>query len=136
MKGVGDGTYFPRRRAERCRREIKARNRATLNPTNAAMSGLRVGRRRRPQGTGTGTGTGARAADARAALRLGPAPRGSAPGSPLAPGTDSGSHMTPAPLALRASRGWRDRKNEDSKEAGIDDGGIFNSSYFMDVLKC
>lgn len=105
---MGDGTYFPRRRVERCRREIKARNRATLNPANAAMSAFQSGRRRsQGTGTGTGTGTGARAADARAALRLGPAPRGSAPGSPLAPGTDSGSHMTPAPLALRASRGWR-----------------------------
>ncbi|XP_030656836.1 putative uncharacterized protein FLJ13197 isoform X4 [Nomascus leucogenys] len=68
------------------------------------MSGLQSGRRWRPQGTGTG----ARAAGALAALRLGPRLRAApllAPLWLLAP--TPGSHMTPAPLALRASRGWR-----------------------------
>lgn len=47
-------------------------------------------------------------AGARAALRLGPRLRAApllAPLWLLAP--TPGSHMTPAPLALRASRGWR-----------------------------
>lgn len=107
-EGEGEGTYFSRRGVERCRREIKARIRAALNPANAVMSARQPGRRWRPQGTGTGTGTGARAAGARAALRLGPRLRAApllAPLWLLAP--TPGSHMTPAPLALRASRGWR-----------------------------
>nr|XP_005554726.2 PREDICTED: putative uncharacterized protein FLJ13197 [Macaca fascicularis] len=105
-RGEGDGTYFARRGAGRRRREIKAPIRAAWSPPSAAMSGLQSARgwRRRPQGTGTG----ARAAGALAALRLGPWLRAApllAPLWLLAP--TPGSHMTPAPLALRASPGWR-----------------------------
>ncbi|XP_047654050.1 LOW QUALITY PROTEIN: potassium/sodium hyperpolarization-activated cyclic nucleotide-gated channel 4-like [Phacochoerus africanus] len=113
-KGEGEGTYFSRRGAERCRREIKAQTRAPWSPADAVVSALQSWRRWlwRPQGTGTGTG--ARAAGAAqlggrsAALRLGPRLRAApllAPLWLLAP--TPGSHMTPAPLALRASRGWR-----------------------------
>ncbi|XP_032129760.1 putative uncharacterized protein FLJ13197 isoform X2 [Sapajus apella] len=105
-RGEGERTYFARRGAGRRRREIKARS-----PSSAVMSGLQSGRRwrRRPQGTGTG----ARAAGALAALRLGPRLRAApllAPLWLLAP--TPGSHMTPAPLALRASRGWRGEHGE------------------------
>ncbi|XP_053433684.1 putative uncharacterized protein FLJ13197 [Nycticebus coucang] len=111
--GEGEGTYFARRGTERGRREIKARTRAAPNPESAVMSALRSGWRRAP---GTETGTDARAAGAarfgsagaRAALRLGPRLHTApllAPLWLLAP--TPGSHMTPARLALRASRGWR-----------------------------
>ncbi|XP_032351760.1 LOW QUALITY PROTEIN: uncharacterized protein LOC116668339, partial [Camelus ferus] len=108
-KGEGEGTYFSRRGADRCRQEIKARIRAAWNPADAVVSALRSGWRWRwrPQGTGTGA-RAARLAGARAALRLGPRLRAApllAPLWLLAP--TPGSHMTPAPLALRASRGWR-----------------------------
>ncbi|EAW92893.1 hypothetical protein FLJ13197, isoform CRA_a [Homo sapiens] len=109
-RGEGDGTYFARRGAGRRRREIKAPIRAAWSPPSAAMSGLQSGRRWRPQGTGTG----ARAAGALAALRLGPRLRAApllAPLWLLAP--TPGSHMTPAPLALRASRGWRENNLSD-----------------------
>lgn len=107
---------FSRRGAERCRREIKARIRAALNPANAVMSALQSGRRgrRRPPGPGTRAGDwracGGRGAARRAlALRSGRARLRAAP--LLAPlwllAPTPGSHMTPAPLALRASRGWR-----------------------------
>ncbi|XP_021102370.1 uncharacterized protein LOC101726257 [Heterocephalus glaber] len=95
-KGKGEGTYFARCGAERCRREIKARLPATGSPASVVLSAPRcapaAGHGDRT-GTGTGTGTGARAARLGgrcAPARLGPAPRGSAPGSPLAPGTNSG----------------------------------------------
>lgn len=115
-KGEGEETYFSRRGAERCRREIKARIRAALNPANAVMSALQSGRRgrRRPPGPGTRAGDwracGGRGAARRAlALRSGRARLRAAP--LLAPlwllAPTPGSHMTPAPLALRASRGWR-----------------------------
>ncbi|XP_064222384.1 putative uncharacterized protein FLJ13197 [Aotus nancymaae] len=110
-RGEGERTYFARRGAGRRRREIKARIRATWSPSSAVMSGLQSGRRRRrrPQGTGTG----ARAADALAALRLGPRLRAAPLLAPLwLPAPTPGSHMTPAPLALRASRGWRGEHGE------------------------
>ncbi|XP_057402296.1 uncharacterized protein LOC102999270 [Balaenoptera acutorostrata] len=115
-KGEGEATYFSRRGAERCRREIKARIRAAWKPADAVVSALQSRRRWRWRPQGTGTGTGARAAGAarlgsagaRAALQLGPRLR-AAPLLALlwllAP--TPGSHMTPAPLALRASQGWR-----------------------------
>ncbi|XP_076992708.1 uncharacterized protein LOC143663134 isoform X2 [Tamandua tetradactyla] len=75
------------------------------------MSALQFGQRQRPQGTRTR----ARATDAvrfgsaRRALALrsgsGPAPRGSVPGSPLAPGTNSGqSHDAGAALSASLPR--------------------------------
>ncbi|XP_032487867.1 uncharacterized protein C10orf95-like [Phocoena sinus] len=113
-KGEGEGTYFSRRGAERCRREIKARIRAAWKPVDAVVSALQSRRlwRWRPQGTGTGARAAGAArlgsAGARAALQLGPRLRAApllAPLWLLAP--TPGSHMTPAPLALRASQGWR-----------------------------
>ncbi|XP_069901614.1 potassium/sodium hyperpolarization-activated cyclic nucleotide-gated channel 4-like [Globicephala melas] len=113
-KGEGEGTYFSRRGAERCRREIKARIRAAWKPADAVVSALQSRRRWRwrPQGTGTGARAAGAArlgsAGARAALQLGPRLRAApllAPLWLLAP--TPGSHMTPAPLALRASQGWR-----------------------------
>ncbi|XP_030615983.1 WAS/WASL-interacting protein family member 1-like [Delphinapterus leucas] len=113
-KGEGEGTYFSRRGAERCRREIKARIRAAWKPADAVVSALQSRRlwRWRPQGTGTGARAAGAArlgsAGARAALQLGPRLRADpllAPLWLLAP--TPGSHMTPAPLALRASQGWR-----------------------------
>lgn len=47
-EGEGEGTYFSRRGADRCRREIKARIRVALNPANAVMSARQPGRRWRP----------------------------------------------------------------------------------------
>ncbi|XP_037687348.1 LOW QUALITY PROTEIN: putative uncharacterized protein FLJ13197, partial [Choloepus didactylus] len=118
----GMGTYFENRGAERSRQEIKARLRASVSPANAVMSALQSDQRRRPQGTGMGArATGAvrlgSAAGACVALRLGPGLRAApflAPLWLLAP--TPGSHMTPAPLALRASRGWR---GEDTLKAEV-----------------
>ncbi|XP_058526197.1 uncharacterized protein LOC131481406 [Ochotona princeps] len=103
-----------------CRAERKARIRAAWEPRERSC--VRARRPRGagggPRGTGSGSGTGGTRTDAReagaarlgSALRSGsaPAPRGSAPGSPLAPGTNSGqSHDAGAARSLRASRGWR-----------------------------
>ncbi|XP_070647392.1 uncharacterized protein [Bos indicus] len=76
---------------------------------------------RRGQGRGQARVRRARlgSAGARAALRLGPRLRAApllAPLWLLAP--TPGSHMTPAPLALRASQGWRDPVQVHTEPAG------------------
>ncbi|KAM4854988.1 uncharacterized protein FLJ13197 [Thomomys bottae] len=100
-KGEGGESYFATRGAKRCPRERKGRVSAAVSPPEPAMSALQSGWRWRPQGRDgracgavrSGSGSGLRAAPLLARLWL------------LAP--TPGSHMTPAPLALRASRGWR-----------------------------
>lgn len=75
-KGEGEETYFARRGAERCRREIKARLPAAGIPASAAVSALASLRSALAAGRGArdGDGDGAGARVARLGGRCAPAP--------------------------------------------------------------